>query len=161
MSDQTFPCHDRENVWRPARLDSRYPGVLGNQVRTCSYCGSMHPDDLMVGVRDGTFVVGPTDKNYKAYVGLAPTEAELVKKRAELEAQAPIQYPDESFCDEHSSEDREQARARWVERSLMMMGGTIGKFYYEGHSKPVEPPSTAASDFPWDMELKSRRMMTH
>lgn len=36
--------------------------------RTCSYCGSLHPDDFMQAIHDGR-KIGPTDKNYKAYVG--------------------------------------------------------------------------------------------
>ena len=36
--------------------------------RGCSYCGSMHPGDFMDAVRAGV-EIGPTDKNYKAYVG--------------------------------------------------------------------------------------------
>lgn len=36
--------------------------------RVCNYCGSMHQDDFMKKVEEGV-EVGPTDKNYKAYVG--------------------------------------------------------------------------------------------
>lgn len=36
---------------------------------TCSYCGSMHPDDFMIVARLGNIDLGPTDKNYKVYVG--------------------------------------------------------------------------------------------
>lgn len=43
-------------------------GGLVGQARGCSYCGSMSPDDFMEAVRAGT-KIGPTDKNYKAYVG--------------------------------------------------------------------------------------------
>lgn len=35
--------------------------------RSCSYCGSIHPDDFMQAVRDGV-EIGPTDKSYKAYM---------------------------------------------------------------------------------------------
>lgn len=38
---------------------------------TCSYCGSMNPDDFMSAVKAGA-VLGATDKNYKVYVD-APT----------------------------------------------------------------------------------------
>lgn len=34
----------------------------------CSYCGSMSGDDFMEAVRKGD-EIGPTDKNYKCYVG--------------------------------------------------------------------------------------------
>jgi hypothetical protein len=36
--------------------------------RTCSYCGSMHPEDMLSGIALGMKVV-PTDKTYKVYVG--------------------------------------------------------------------------------------------
>jgi hypothetical protein len=39
----------------------------GIVARHCSYCGSMHPDDFMAIIKDGG-TVGPTDKNYKAYI---------------------------------------------------------------------------------------------
>lgn len=35
---------------------------------TCSYCGSLNPDDFMKMAIDGV-ELGPTDKNYKVYVG--------------------------------------------------------------------------------------------
>lgn len=35
---------------------------------TCSYCGSLAPDVLMDRIEAGTVQLGPTDKNYKAYV---------------------------------------------------------------------------------------------
>ncbi len=41
-------------------------GIVG-QGRSCCYCGSMNPDDFMEAVRTGC-LIGPTDKNYKAYV---------------------------------------------------------------------------------------------
>lgn len=35
---------------------------------TCSYCGSLHPDEFMRRLETGEQVI-PTDKGYKAYVG--------------------------------------------------------------------------------------------
>lgn len=43
-------------------------GGLAGQEMSCSFCGSMPPEDFMQAVRDGK-EIGPTDKNYKAYVG--------------------------------------------------------------------------------------------
>lgn len=40
----------------------------GLRARHCSFCGSLHPDDFMERVEQG-WLVGPTDKNYKAYLG--------------------------------------------------------------------------------------------
>lgn len=36
--------------------------------RACSFCGSMHPDDLFAAIERGEELV-PTDKSYKVYVG--------------------------------------------------------------------------------------------
>lgn len=36
--------------------------------RTCTYCGSLHPDDFMAVVSNGSAKLGPTDKTYKVYV---------------------------------------------------------------------------------------------
>ena len=35
--------------------------------KTCSYCGSLHPDDFMRLAEEGKPIT-PTDKNYKAYI---------------------------------------------------------------------------------------------
>jgi hypothetical protein len=55
---------DEENAdsWR---ILSDYRAV---RQKACSFCGSLHPDDFMAAVRAGE-KVGPTDKNYKAYLG--------------------------------------------------------------------------------------------
>lgn len=37
--------------------------------RQCSYCGSLHPDDLFTAIEAGC-QLGPTDKSYKVYVDL-------------------------------------------------------------------------------------------
>lgn len=43
-------------------------GGLVTQARSCSFCGSLPPDDFMAMVRSGV-TVDPTDKDYKAYIG--------------------------------------------------------------------------------------------
>ena len=43
-----------EDTWRPER-------------NTCSFCGSIHPDDFIEAIRSGAPLT-PTDKNYKVYV---------------------------------------------------------------------------------------------
>lgn len=57
------------------RTDPEHPGLLGNGLVTCSYCGSLQPDDFLERVRQGDYVT-PTDKNYKAYIGRPYTEEE-------------------------------------------------------------------------------------
>jgi hypothetical protein len=62
-SDQVFPGPDH---WRAVRNPGG--GMIGDNERTCSYCGSMHPDDFMAIAAAGTAELGPTDKSYKVYV---------------------------------------------------------------------------------------------
>ncbi len=35
---------------------------------TCSYCGSLNPDNFMARLEAGDIEVGPTDKSYKVYI---------------------------------------------------------------------------------------------
>ncbi len=41
-----------------------------NGIRTCSHCGSLHPDDFMKFVEYNA-EIGPTDKSYKFYITAA------------------------------------------------------------------------------------------
>lgn len=51
------------DTWLPHR--GAASGVLVGT--KCSFCGSLHPDRFMELVREG-WIVGPTDKSYKAYL---------------------------------------------------------------------------------------------
>lgn len=64
--------------WRPDR------GVIGqDQIGlSCSFCGSLNPDRFMELVRAG-WVVGPTDKNYKAYLGRPRTDEDIAARKAQ------------------------------------------------------------------------------
>lgn len=46
---------------------SRHHGFVGSNEPTCTFCGSLRPDRFIELVEAG-YVVGPTDKNYKAYL---------------------------------------------------------------------------------------------
>lgn len=85
--------------------------------RTCSYCGSMHPDDLMQAIRDGK-VIGPTDKSYKFYVSEPLTEDE----RADRRQQQIGRYVGMGLTTEQATE---QADADPV----LGEGAHLGKFY--------------------------------
>jgi len=62
---------DRER----SEFKAKYPGSdmgntyweWGTQPRTCSFCGSVHPDDLVQLLRHG-WRLEPSDKGYKFYV---------------------------------------------------------------------------------------------
>jgi hypothetical protein len=78
--------------------------------RTCSYCGSFHPDDFMACLEAGTVVLTPTDKSYKVYVHLYAGEPERAPEGT---------HPDV---------------ARSIERTYphgKPMGGPAGKFYFQ------------------------------
>lgn len=44
-----------------------YSGMLGYGRRTCTYCGSLAPDEFVADLRAGHLIVATT-KNYKAYI---------------------------------------------------------------------------------------------
>ncbi|MCG8406709.1 MAG: hypothetical protein MI923_16055 [Phycisphaerales bacterium] len=46
----------------------------------CSYCGSLNPDVFMERIEAGTVELGPTTKNYKVYVQVAP-DTELFRSQ--------------------------------------------------------------------------------
>lgn len=43
--------------------------------RDCSYCGSMHPEDLFKCIEEKSCEISGTDKNYKIYVQVAHPDA--------------------------------------------------------------------------------------
>jgi hypothetical protein len=76
---------------------------------SCSFCGSIHPDIFMAKVREGWFV-GPTDKNYKAYLGKPLDE--------------PVEMGDPQI--NQSLRDAGQG-----DQIMMLTDTDIGKFYYQ------------------------------
>ena len=58
-------------------------GVVGQDAvgLSCSFCGSLHPDRFMELVREG-WEVGPTDKDYKAYLCRPRGDAERAERKA-------------------------------------------------------------------------------
>lgn len=68
-------CRRRDDLFAFNHNDGKAPdtwdlGPDGN--RTCSYCGSLHPDDFMAicrkAITDERYSVDPSDKRYKVYV---------------------------------------------------------------------------------------------
>lgn len=59
-------------------------GLIGQDAvgLSCSFCGSLHPDRFMELVREG-WEVGPTDKNYKAYLRQPLTTEEEAQQKAD------------------------------------------------------------------------------
>ena len=61
-------CGRRSDPFGPVDDGSRDHWNMRDGYRACSYCGSMHPDDLFAAIEAGTCQITGTDKNYKIYV---------------------------------------------------------------------------------------------
>jgi hypothetical protein len=89
-AEEQQTCPRRMSDWGPweraENLDrwTTGHGVIGQDRvgLSCSFCGSLHPDRFMELVRGG-WIVGPTDKSYKAYLGRPSTDEEKARKKAE------------------------------------------------------------------------------
>lgn len=67
------PCPRQAEATMQTQLDHATTWRLERGLRTCSYCGSMHPDEFMAAVEAGARVT-PTDKNYKVYIDVPESE---------------------------------------------------------------------------------------
>lgn len=72
-------------VWRDPEPATRDDGYEGRPFRTCSYCGCIHPDDLIVALKAGAKLQGADLKYgwpHKFYVDSIPStnKGALVKK---------------------------------------------------------------------------------
>lgn len=67
MPENTHLCPRRQEVFQAARFGAPEFDCWTER-DTCSWCGSLHPDLFMERVRAGD-QLGPTDKNYKVYIG--------------------------------------------------------------------------------------------
>jgi len=134
----------RMSDWGPWKreegLDSwdRRGGIIGQGEvgLCCSFCGSLHPDRFMDLVREG-WIVTPTDKSYKAYLGKPLTAAEKsARKQQWMTAQyGPAQAvrtlgARDGKTSEQITADLEQ---EWAEHHepLMARHGQEAKFYYQ------------------------------
>lgn len=83
-------CPRRMSDWGPWKRDEGLDswvstGGLAGQAHiglSCSFCGSLHPGRFMELAREG-WVVGPTDKSYKAYLSRKLTEDEIAVRKAQ------------------------------------------------------------------------------
>ena len=67
MHDEPYLCPERV-IPGPSGVGDEWHGEA--QSRSCSYCGSLHPDDFMAAVKQGARLT-PPDKAYKVYVSRA------------------------------------------------------------------------------------------
>lgn len=101
---------------------------------SCSFCGSLHPDRFMELLRDG-WVLGPTDKRYKAYLGKPLSADEIAARKARwLDGDSIVRAIRE--LGERDGKTPEQIGAdlecEWTERQIPGLGsGQEAKFYYQ------------------------------
>lgn len=55
---ETFSHQFRPHSWRPPEAGLRSDGYPGSTWRTCSYCGSIHPKDLIEALKNGATLQG-------------------------------------------------------------------------------------------------------
>ena len=138
-------CPRRMSDWGPWKreedLDTwdQRGGVIGQEKigAGCSFCGSLHPDRFMELVREG-WIVGPTDKGYKAYLGKPRTEEDIAARKAKwMEAKNGIAQAirdlgaKDGKTPEQITADLEE---HWTTRELPLIADGCGqeaKFYYQ------------------------------
>ena len=112
-------------------------GMIGQEQvgPSCSFCGSLHPDRFMELIREG-WLVGPTDKNYKAYLAQPLTEEQQTARKTRwMETDGIARAVRE--VGERDGKSREQIQAdleqEWTERwaELLNRGEERAKFYFQ------------------------------
>ena len=96
-----------EMFQHPDGGESEWRYIRDDDVLTCSYCGSIHPDEFMAQVRSGS-PIGATDKSYKAYV-------------EEMSSREPVRmdHAPKFYYQHLSSEQQDEFVRLWNERVLM------------------------------------------
>lgn len=104
---------------------------------SCSYCGSLHPDRFMELIGEG-WVVGPTDKNYKAYLGKPLTAEDIADRKAQWLAAGngvPLAIRDLGARDgKDAAQIEADLEEEWNARHLPLLRDGCGqeaKFYYQ------------------------------
>jgi len=118
----------------PDRWEARHGLVHQSQVgMSCSHCGSLHPDRFMELVREG-WIVGPTDKNYKAYLHEPVTDEHRAQRKAAWEASDFGRFIRKHVLDEGGTEAEAQAKVDeyWRrDEEPHLSGSRSAKFYYQ------------------------------
>lgn len=97
--------------------------------RVCSYCGSLNPDRFMELVEQG-WVVGPTDKSYKAYLHKPLSDGEMAElKQRWLHDSRAVDVLDAIDGDPEAAHALEQ---QWRQTpGADGSGPMVAKFYYQ------------------------------
>ena len=119
-------CGRRDDMFSLNRNDGPFPDTwdLGpDGFRTCSYCGSIHPDDLMVicerTLTDERYAVDGTDKGYKVYVrqpGVRNASEGAIKFYLHHAPAKPSEREDQLYRDARRISSERDA-ARWKVRA--------------------------------------------
>lgn len=115
-----WPREEGQDAWVPGH------GLVGQDAvgLSCSFCGSLHPDRFMELVRS-SWVVGPTDKSYKAYLGRPLTGEEREQQKAAwVDRMSPL-----------GTEDRGALADMWEREHAFPPCGQEAKFYFQ-HLSP-------------------------
>lgn len=118
-----------EDTWRTVSHQFGVPDVVeGMTLRSCTWCGSLHPEDFLALASKG-YTVGPTDKNYKVYLMAPPDDLDdrIATMKTRPVYRALVEQRGQAAADEWAA----------AEGSLIMGGTTIGKFYTQ-HLSPEQ-----------------------
>lgn len=113
-------CPIHKTPWRHGRNMANAP--LG---RSCSYDGSMHPDEFMAYLDKPGTELTPTDKNYKVYISVASEEADEMRVVVSTTRETPPEpaYGREWMTHEEAVErypelrEDYESRQRWIENT--------------------------------------------
>lgn len=127
-----WPRDENQDTW-----DIREQMHKGLRSRHCSFCGSLHPDDFMRLVEEG-WVVGPTDKNYKAYLAPALSDEDVEERHQRFlrsdRARVMVEITKEHHPEMSDDEVQAELERRWRETELPLTDGSGSpetKFSYQ------------------------------
>jgi hypothetical protein len=125
MDIQTCPRRMREaGPWEKVEGRDSWtesPRQWDEVVPACSFCGSLHPGKFLELVARG-WAVGPTDKNYKAYLNQIPQNGD------EPNQSASRRYRQAKFYYQHLSDSQQVQFIDLYNRGGMILGHP-GRFY--------------------------------
>ena len=95
--------------------------------RTCSYCGSMHPNDFFVAIASGA-EIGPTDKSYKVYVDVPHPQA---GQTIQIGSQTGPAFDRDGKPNLPDLTEAEIAAGRYDRPTMGVAATTQAKFYFQ------------------------------
>lgn len=117
-----------ETGFDPQAHWKRGHGMVGQEEKACSGCGSLHPERFLELVAHG-YMVGPTDKNYKAYLH-APDDGDDAGRREKL-----LSMPVYRRVHQKIKEQQGKRAAEYYLDGLRSPTPTVGKFYFQHLNK--------------------------